>query len=151
MISRLTYLTQIVDKDSARLNLRNEKVIPLAADHFSICKFRAASQEKYRLVEGVIIQLVQSVTAHLEPVRCKSTISRLVARFYTDLLQGLIAKWSVVVILTTETQKLPKIGFPYEFRTRVVGFCKISYIRIGFHIVYSISCGFLDTLGVVKA
>ena len=44
-----------------RLNLGNEKVIPIAANHANICKFSSAESEKYKLVQGAIAELVESV------------------------------------------------------------------------------------------
>ena len=56
-----TNVLQIVDKDSARLNLSNEIAIGVAgANHKSICKFSSADSQKYLPVWRAIKNLVDS-------------------------------------------------------------------------------------------
>jgi hypothetical protein len=59
--SIVTNVLQIVDKDSARLNLPNEIAVGVAgANHKSICKFSRADDQKYSPVWRAIKNLVDS-------------------------------------------------------------------------------------------
>jgi hypothetical protein len=52
---------KIVDKDSACMNLPNEKPpIPISADHKTMCKFSDAESQKFRPVWMAIKELVDS-------------------------------------------------------------------------------------------
>lgn len=54
---------QIVDEDSARLNLPNERAIGLAgSDHKTICKFRNANSQRYEPVWKAIRDLTRATS-----------------------------------------------------------------------------------------
>ncbi|PKX91768.1 NACHT and WD domain protein [Aspergillus novofumigatus IBT 16806] len=52
----------IVDPDSATLGYREEKRIPLNADHRSICKFEAPSDPNYILIRNALASTINSAT-----------------------------------------------------------------------------------------
>ena len=54
---------QVVDEPSARLNLPNEKVFPVDADHRTICKIPSREDQVYQIVGIWIAKLVK---AHIE-------------------------------------------------------------------------------------
>ena len=57
----VTNILQIVDKDSARLNLPNEMAVGVAgANHKTLCKFSRADSQKYLPVWRAIKSLVDS-------------------------------------------------------------------------------------------
>src|SRR6266487_1347591 len=69
----VTNVRQIVDKDSARLNLPNEIAVGVAgANHKSICNFSRADSQKYLPVWRAIKSLVDS--ALVDPNACKPTM-----------------------------------------------------------------------------
>jgi hypothetical protein len=51
----------VVDEDSAVLGLPNELVIPVSADHRSMCRFSTAESQKYRPVEDAIVSVVRTI------------------------------------------------------------------------------------------
>lgn len=59
---------QIVDENSAVLNIPNEIPIPIEADHRSMCKFSSNKTEKYRMVADCLKELVDD--ALHEPRSC---------------------------------------------------------------------------------
>lgn len=52
---------KIVTPESAVMNLDNELVIPMGADHRSLCKFGNATDPRYELVKHAIEELVAHV------------------------------------------------------------------------------------------
>jgi hypothetical protein len=50
---------KIVDIDSARLNLPNERAIPISANHRDMCKFSSANSQRYRPVWEAMQELVE--------------------------------------------------------------------------------------------
>ena len=50
-----TKLGIIVEKDSAVLDSRNERKVPLNADHRNICKFDSPSDPNYRTLRNALI------------------------------------------------------------------------------------------------
>ena len=54
---------QVVDERSAQLNLPNEKVFPVDADHRTICKIPSREDQVYKIVGVWIAKLVK---AHIE-------------------------------------------------------------------------------------
>jgi len=50
---------QVVDEDSARIGVHNEKLFPVDANHRTICKFSAANDQNYTLVGAWIAQLAE--------------------------------------------------------------------------------------------
>ena len=73
----VTNVLQIVDKDSARLNLPNEIAVGVAgANHKSICKFGRADSQKYLPVWRAIKNLVDS--ALVDSTSCKYTYNTVV-------------------------------------------------------------------------
>jgi hypothetical protein len=50
---------QIVDRESAILNLSNETQLPIEADHLGICKFSGPNDPNFSLVAGHLKKLAQ--------------------------------------------------------------------------------------------
>ena len=50
-----------MDKDSAFLNVDNERVFAVDADHCDICTFDSATSQKYMLVGGYIAVLARDL------------------------------------------------------------------------------------------
>lgn len=63
-------VVQLVDQRSAVLGITNEVIIPVNADHVSICKYESVGSEIYKLVLSQIKKLItDATTLHLrEPV-----------------------------------------------------------------------------------
>ena len=51
---------QVVDEQSARLNLPNEKVFPVDADHRTICKMPSREDQVYKIVGVWVAKLVKA-------------------------------------------------------------------------------------------
>ena len=54
---------QVVSKDSATLNLPNEKVYQANANHRTICKFGSAESQDYKQVSRAIADMVKKIIA----------------------------------------------------------------------------------------
>ncbi|KAJ5682334.1 hypothetical protein N7462_005499 [Penicillium macrosclerotiorum] len=54
----------IVDKDSATLGYREEKQVPVNADHRSICKFDSPSEPNYRTLRNSLASTVNDIIQH---------------------------------------------------------------------------------------
>ena len=48
------------------MNLPNETVKPIEADHISMCKFRSSSSHQYEYVVASIIELYKFIMEHSE-------------------------------------------------------------------------------------
>ena len=55
------FSTLIVDKDSATLGYREEKQMPINADHRSICKFDSPTDPNYRILRNALASTVHSI------------------------------------------------------------------------------------------
>lgn len=51
---------QVVDEQSAQLNLPNEKVFPVHADHRTICKMSSREDRVYKVVGVWIAKLIKA-------------------------------------------------------------------------------------------
>ncbi len=51
---------QVVDEQSARLNLPNEKVFPVDADHRTICKMSSHEDQVYKIVGVWTTKLIKA-------------------------------------------------------------------------------------------
>jgi hypothetical protein len=60
-------LVEVVDKQSALLNLPNEKLFPVDANHRTICKIPSAKSQEYEAVGAWIADLARSVTTNILP------------------------------------------------------------------------------------
>jgi len=57
-------LVQVVDKQSAVLNLPNEKLFPVDANHRTICKIPSAESQEYEAVGAWVSDLARSVATN---------------------------------------------------------------------------------------
>jgi len=55
------FSTLIVDKDSATLGYREEKQMPINADHCSICKFDSPTDPNYRILRNALVSTIHSI------------------------------------------------------------------------------------------
>jgi hypothetical protein len=60
-------LSQVVDEESAVLNLPNEKLFPVDANHRTICKIPSAESQEFEAVGAWIEDLVRSVATNTSP------------------------------------------------------------------------------------
>jgi hypothetical protein len=60
-------LVQVVDEQSALLNLPNEKPFPVDANHRTICKIPSAESQEYEAVGAWIADLARSVATNTSP------------------------------------------------------------------------------------
>ncbi len=58
---------QVVDEQSAVINLPNEKLFPVDANHRTICKISSAESQEFEAVGAWIEDLVRSVATNTSP------------------------------------------------------------------------------------
>ncbi len=56
----INFIHQVVDEQSARLNLPNEKLFPVDADHRTICKMSSREDQVYSIVGVWITKLIKA-------------------------------------------------------------------------------------------
>lgn len=61
-LSRGVFSTLIVDPDSATLGYREEKQMPMNADHRSICKFETPTDPNYVILRNALMSTVNSIS-----------------------------------------------------------------------------------------
>ena len=59
---------QVVDEQSAQLNLPNEKVFPVHADHRTICKMSSPEDQVYKIVGVWIAKLIKAKIEEIIPI-----------------------------------------------------------------------------------
>lgn len=59
-IAVIEIIYQVVDAQSARLNLPNEKLFPVDADHKTICKISSREDQVYKVVGVWIAKLIRA-------------------------------------------------------------------------------------------
>lgn len=59
-IPQIEIIHQVVDEPSARLNLPNEKVFPVEADHRTICKMSSREDQIYQIVGVWTTKLIKA-------------------------------------------------------------------------------------------
>ena len=60
-------LAQVVDEDSATMNVANERLFPVDADHHTICRFGSGESQAYKAVDSHVVSLVRSVAPAVMP------------------------------------------------------------------------------------
>ena len=63
-------MVQVVDEQSALLNLPNEKLFPVDANHRTICKIPSGESQEFEAVGAWIEELVRSVATSTSPNLC---------------------------------------------------------------------------------
>ena len=66
-------LAQVVDEDSATIDIPNERLFPVDADHHTICRFGSAESQAYKAVGSHVVSLVRSVAPAVVPCTSLST------------------------------------------------------------------------------
>lgn len=56
----IDFVHQVVDEQSAQLNLPNEKVFPVDADHRTICKASSRDDQVYKVMGVWIAKLIKA-------------------------------------------------------------------------------------------
>lgn len=62
-LSAKGFSTLIVDPESATLGYRDERQIPMNADHRSICKFQSTEDQNYIIIRNSLVSAMASVSA----------------------------------------------------------------------------------------
>ena len=70
-----THASQIVPEESAKMGIQNEVLLPLNADHSSICKFQSSDDPLYKHVKGLINEFVQEGPNILATRRQRSALA----------------------------------------------------------------------------
>ncbi|KAL8739111.1 MAG: hypothetical protein Q9181_000222 [Wetmoreana brouardii] len=65
----------IVPSESAKMGIENEILLPLSADHFSICKFQSSDDPLYKQVKGLINEFVKKGVVILASRRQMSALA----------------------------------------------------------------------------